>query len=666
MVLCKTDYKFKDLFYWVVFFKIAPVKQLIVEYQLPKILQQEKFQYAKRRLVVDYFGPYSVFGQYDLMFSFSTKDLIDGDRYLYSLLDYFNRDEDNILIKDFHKFLAFKWDFKYNTCNNLPCIAYSMIKHNYKKTAKTKRILSTYALHRDLVDFVKLKKNNYNLISSEEVGLNFEFLGALAWYECMVFYYGYNIDSLYEVDKYLRKHENVQAVNTTLLLDKNNRWTKNLILGNNKYFFVTQLAKDPIPNDSNLSNLKKSINSNLLFQNSWNHKTITIELTPAVDLDKYIYNLQNFPNVKYTKSFIARKHELTDVEDYKNHRLKTPRCKLPNPDFHLIDEYYKKILNNSISKRKLLALKSQVKMIRDVPTLRNVLPKNLIKSLDFLMRQNFDDSTIQHYISEFTSAISERLAGAQLDTIIGKDIGFLERHGSYQRLLFACESLILNCFNIYCRLRVPALKEKKPVLFIFFNYGARLSPEIPPQTTVLRTFSDTPIVIRLKMLKYKPWLWCTGLRELAKIVYIHETKRAVLELISEDPEVENFGNNFIRHFFLKDSFKRIIAEEMDFFQKVGIEKFRIKSSIREEVELKYQSLKLNQEWISEDFDKNKISEIQDCIREGHIFFKMTDSLFINFINAYQLLSRKEQLSPRSFFFIYIVIILEPSNNFGGH
>ncbi|MFW9972512.1 MAG: hypothetical protein ACFFDF_20165, partial [Candidatus Odinarchaeota archaeon] len=347
--------------------------------------------------------------------------------------------------------------------------------------------------------------------------------------------------------------------------------------------------------------------------------------------------------------FFSKRYDISSINNKNQNKNINLVVSVEEPIYDEIDKNYKTILKSSISKRKLLALKTQVEMILNVPTLRDVLPRNIIKSLDFLMTENFDDSSIQHYISEFTSAISERLSGAQLDTLIGKDIGFIERHGSYQRLLFACESLIIFCFNLYCRLMVPELKNRKPVIFIFFDYGARLSPEMPPQSVVLRSFSNTPIVIRLKMLKYKPWLWCTGLRELAKILYIYDTKKAVLELISEDPEVEIYSNNFLRHFYIKENYRRIIAEEIGLFNKEGINKYGIYHHKYEELEIIYQSLKIDRKWISDKISMTQIKNVQESIRKGHIFFKMNEELFLAFINAYQLMSRKEQSDPRCFF-----------------
>ena len=289
------------------------------------------------------------------------------------------------------------------------------------------------------------------------------------------------------------------------------------------------------------------------------------------------------------------------VEKSKETRL------VPSDKLKYFKKYFKKIEQRNISYRKLLALRTQLNIIINDKQNRYIFQENLINSIDFLLNKidKLSEETVQYYISEYGAAIKERLAGSQLDTSNHK--GFYYKSAGYQRLMLSCESLVLKCYFMYLEkvMNVAADFASRPVIFILFDYGARLSTKIPSEVIRLGLEENIPIILRLKMLKYKPWLWVTALREMARILYFISQGITPLEIFSEDPKIDAYTDSFLFHFLTEKNFLNVIKEELNYFEKIGHNSYKINPEVEEAVIRRYNSIDLTENYIKDAYLKEK-------------------------------------------------------------
>jgi hypothetical protein len=136
---------------------------------------------------------------------------------------------------------------------------------------------------------------------------------------------------------------------------------------------------------------------------------------------------------------------------------------------------------------------------------------------------------------------------------------------------------------------------------------------------------------------------------LSKLLFAFTAKRVAFEIISEDPKAQNFGDVFLHNFYSADNFKRILADEIGYFNRTGEDKFIINIDRIDEIRERFQSLPPGKQYLHSKFlDKELIENYKERILNGTIFFNMKDLEFVNFINAYQGLPRSKQSLPRTF------------------
>lgn len=642
---------FRDHLAWIALLKVAPQKQHLVESALQKCLS-DALDWEESPISA-FIGPYCVLGQYDVLFVLCTLDLTRADRFFYSAIDTINSLGQGRCITDYYKFVGYEWQIGPSPNHEMSCIAYTSIKYCYPSIGSTK----TSALEKAFLGNIERQLGPEIIIRP---------FGSFSSSELFIFFYSPNRSSNFEkIVRLCGKIESDELVSnavTSVVLDRagtqSGKWELNLTTG---YWLATQLVPKALIDDVSLKNLlyHHSLTKRAVLFSAQNHSIISVPIEDIKDLQHYLYNLWALPGLISTNSTIhLRKSIDGSRKRTEGPKLAREHSVAENLDLSNVGEIARRDLEaldkSTLPVRHIRTLRTQIKMLLSIPELSWIVPRNIQNTIDLLMREQsrLSDETIQCYISEFSSAMTERLAGLQLDTIVGKDIGFLERHGGHQRLILACESLFLRLYEIYAkkRLRYDAHQVPKITLFVFFDYGARMFPEIPPEIATLGMLEkDLPVIIRLKMLRYKPWLWANGIRELAKLLYGLTKLDPTPFLLPGSKKVQDFCDDFLLEFFSFANVTKMVAEEIGYFARRGMDRYRVFPAKYQDLQERLQSVAQRKGYIRDEMlDEKTLEEMETSLISGKIEWNLNDSRFVNFVNAFQRLDRKTQASPNPF------------------
>jgi hypothetical protein len=639
------------------FLKVYPYYQVEITnslYQLLEMLKTKDSDFLTMSI-----GPLFVFGQYDILFIIGTSDLARGNRLFYTIIEYLN----NLYpesIRDFYKTIGFEWLNDTNTEDKLNNLAYANLKFKYPAIRTLKNELLTETIQRTITNYIK----------DNDLGLFLRIFGSFSWNELTFLLRGSSYESIFKLSEVMNKNKLIADSTVILLRDiaspsiKLPKLPRNSVLLTQLYFHNDASANLFL---GTLRSRKLSVHDIL---KSFQHTIIRFDIKDVESIDSFWALLYTCQGIEYSKttlySPIDKRSDLCKVAKPKEHKIRDTIVSQYDKFTQILDE----IESASVSKRKLLALRTQLKILSNITQFRYILPDNIIKSIDYLLNETSDisEETIQYYISEYTAAVNERIAGAQLDAIIGKDIGFLERHASYQRLVLSCESLILKCYMLYIEkvLELDVDFANRPILFIFFDYGARMSNEIPSEIISQGVRENMPIILRLKMLKYKPWLWITGLRELSKLIYYLKEGMPPLDIFADESKLTSFSDNFICHFITKDNFKKLLKEELGYFEEKSFNTYNIYPEREEEIERRLDSIDFTGRFLRNSYIKDsEIEKYMNKLLTGELVFQMDDVMFFNFVNAYYSLDRIQQRSAKPLISFTLSLYWNHKSQIGG-
>ncbi|MEL7639268.1 MAG: hypothetical protein AAGU21_06445 [Solidesulfovibrio sp.] len=597
------------------------------------VIREILFYFKSDSIVDSFVGPFFTFGQYDIFFIINCDDMAKGSRAFYTLLDYVNYRRKKS-ITDFHVELGFEWEdinAKQEVFEN-DCEAYFSLKYNYGNNKKLNDDGLTNVLE-SLSDDI-----------GNELNSKIKIYGSMSWHEIGV----------------LVKNNCVAVFNS---IAQGN--TKKYIRDIRKIYFRSQTLRDTMDlearyidchvgfkssiNCTELDSYFRKLNTRTDLLQSMNNEYISARFNSYDTYINTIDALCESTAINFTKtSFYTHKKKC----DFNIHSEKTMLSQ-ENENVllkqNLLQKLYNRIDSVSVSKRKLYALRTSIRTLMANENYQYILPKKISKSITYIIKSNdISEETNQYYISEIESIIDQRLAGAQLDAVMGKDTRYNKGHTSYQRLLLACESLISRCFSLYITNHLH-LNLPKAHLFILFDYGSRLSSHIPPDIAIKGFQDDMPLIIRLKMLKYKPWLWITGLRELGRLTYSITNRKPSFSILAQDPKMIDFEDDFLCQFLTFTNFKRLLLEEMQFFEKINRNKMVIKYPLQDVFIARTNKLQRKSRLIDNFVDKEQISFYQENMKKGLILNDLSpDKNFLNFINAYYGFSRKQQSETKTF------------------
>ncbi len=607
--------------------------------------------------------PCTSLGQYDVVFGLPGPTVPDTSRRLYAILDTLNICLPGAL-RDFYRSVLFEWDLstldvdisQYNPLSDNSegqLLAYVTIKYQNLKDRTQYDKLAAATILNELNQIIS-DQNKYKSNKSH-IHLKFRAFGSLSWNELILFCYGTDYRSVNNLCGAYRASEYTTSKKWNYVLDP----TKKSYTFQKEMYIHTQVFPSSAFFSRTADKFLTKYNftpKNIVW--SHNHGILIYKPHNIYNFRLFFSELCSLPGLEYTNSSVYRSaKDIASENTYDSDKEYAPASYWSSCTNKNTLSVYKDTLNrieiHSIPRRKLMAMKSEIEIIKGISDYKHIFQENITQSLDFLIDRvgQFSDETVQYYISEFSAALQDKIAGSQLDVIIGKDVGFLEQHGNYPRLTFACEAFFNRCLNIYLKhINKDMSSDMKPVLLAFFDYGSRLSNEMPPEIISRGIDINLPIVIRLNMSRYKPWLWAIGLRQLSKLVFLKD-KFYVYQLVSEDPNVSQFGDRFIRQFFSAGNLARILQEELGFFKSQGKGQYLINPALEDTIIKRTEECEENyfHTFYCDDILKSaEVNKFKSKLRQGVIVFKMSNEDFINYINAYTELPRPDQAHAKCF------------------
>ncbi len=551
------------------------------------------------------------FGQYDVLAGIACPDLSRTSRIIYSTVDLINT---KLPVLDF----AFTFAYEITSHNvKSQTLGYINIKFKYPYTR-----INTETISLGIINELKQTTQRKGI----EVG--FRFFGSLGWHEMFIIVYGKQGEHLFELEEIInRQCKNIRTTNITCASDRLD-----------EIEFGTDLDVDiHISNDGKLGTSLDNT-PGLETYRSLNHSIINI---PLHGNQKFVYKqLWADNDLKFTRSIIKRKLKIDSSDKAKI--IDTISFTSNN-----IKDGVLRLESKPIAHRKLAAVLTDMAILRNNEEFKYIIPEKLFLFVSNLLDTGgLSDKTVQYYSSEIESILTERLAGGLHEVILGKDAGFFSKRNSYQRLLLACESLIETCYELYCsEVLVPDNKS----IYVFFDYGSRLSTEIPYEILKEKNRIQIPLIIRLRQLKYKPWLWMTALKELAKLIYSHDKIEEYLQVALGGDKIESFKYTLLRHFLTQSNFSKLLLEHKQAYRKTSYNKYVVSTKTLNECDEIIESLPNIEYIVDKYFNESMFFEFCEMFKMGGLCFNLRNKqCFLNFVNAYYSLELSVKYSPKAF------------------
>lgn len=185
----------------------------------------------------------------------------------------------------------------------------------------------------------------------------------------------------------------------------------------------------------------------------------------------------------------------------------------PRPDARLAKEVRRGLGHKlNIVKEQLEALKLQLTILHNDPRFRYLVPRSLLNSLQGLEegKESYPEGDIQGYIVTLQHVFQQRLAGSYPASSTGIVTGYADGFGGFQRILLAAECLLGRAM----RMMLPNILESQQIFVLFDHLGVH-EADLSIYKEVRRLSQQAPIIVRLTCLKYEPWSWHRGIRDIA-------------------------------------------------------------------------------------------------------------------------------------------------------
>lgn len=621
------QYAIANIFASVCFFRIKPDYIYKIHKLLNLILQQAK----REGLIVDNSEAYLSCGQYDIFAIYFSENLVDASKFFFGILDFILQQHPDSLI-DYHRSLNFPLKTNNSDNGTLNCIGYANIKYRYP-------------FNRNDLDYIgtSIISDVENHINDDNLQIRLTPYGSFSWNELMLLIYGNDYNNLFTIKDILSKN-NLIADN--VLVPLRDQYFSSIAF-NHQLQFETLFPNQPSPEIHSI--ISEETTENIFLSRSLNHFIVKFRSSSLTNLNNILRFFSTQITTNFTRTNMIKPIDFDDFVHSKHKHASSSTNPSSQYNLSKISHHIAKYSKQSDPRRKLLSLISHLKILRNNDQFRYILPKTIITYIEQLLKTNdITDETIQYYISEFEAIITQRISGSLHENTLGYDIGLLGRQSSYQCLLLACECMLQKCFNIFNF--ENDLSEYKNKIFIFFDYGSRRSSTIPQDIMLSKGLSSMPLMVRLKMLKYKPWLWITGLYEISKLTSPIFIAAKLFDTLLDFNGIDAFGHLYLYNFLTDQNFKKVLFEHTGYAECNKDNGYTI-NHLKE----KYVSNIISNLYGRRSFFRNKYindtltHEYSKKIKLGTIIFDLSDSeSFLNFINAYQELPLKIQMATKAF------------------
>lgn len=292
------------------------------------------------------------------------------------------------------------------------------------------------------------------------------------------------------------------------------------------------------------------------------------------------------------------------------------------------------------------AVKSQIQVLRNDPRFRYLIPPGLLQTLENLEFDSpfYSPSDVSGYISTLRHVIHQRLAGTYPTAATGIVTGYADGYGGYQRIILAAEALLARSLRIMLGgiFRIP------PMLVLFDQRGLH-QYDFNIYEAVRKATKGAPLIVRLQALKYEPWYWHRGIRDIA--LWCVELERFVKREVSGAAFLDfalskpgDFATRMLnRRLYIR---LRAFEAETPLATRTETGEFLLRRGV-------YESLRKDVAGCHDitkdsEYSSKKVSEISEGLMDGEIFSEelREDFAFRHFVNAYYSLPREDRKLPR--------------------
>jgi len=433
----------------------------------------------------------NVIGKYDLALPLEGEGLPVLSRAAYNVVAFLEQKLPGSVV-DFLKIPAFRWgDFPLSPS---PANSVALVQ------IKLKRPLRTFAD----------KKTVLKAVAALSPRFTFDLWGGLSWHEIIVDLAGPNFHTVPEFfvalfqDNYARK--NVSEYSSIPVWNHRAQYEK-------FDFRLHQLLK-ATDYEKSLQNLDSddTMEARLGFIDLATTSVIHTIEELETNLREYEESASRVGRKKYSSVLGFRPQFIR--EDRRDPPSTVKTAPSPPPDTRQARDMRSGIglkLNN-IAQEKLEALRLQLAILRNDPRFRYLVPQPLLNSLQWLEegKETYPEGDIQGYIVTLQHVFQQRLAGTYPASSTGIVTGYADGFGGFQRILLAAESLLGRAMHMM----LPNILEKQQIFVLFDHLGVH-EADLSIYKEVRRLSQQAPIIVRLTCLKYEPWSWHRGIRDIA-------------------------------------------------------------------------------------------------------------------------------------------------------
>lgn len=609
--------------------------------------------------VTSFDGPYITLGQHDLFLQIYGTRVDAMMRSFYAMIDTLLGFSD-LYVRDFVKTIGFTWldPAADDIVQELPPVAHMFVKY---------RLPLESSAHHDSLIVDRIRQVTRRWIQEHQPSIECRLFGHFSWHETSVAVYGGSYSDACKIrDEILSIRQVWDVTVIPFLVEANDGACSGLSSGHSAAYPVyleTLLKGDYSRIHTPTGDGKvriQAVNTLGPFGRRVRYKCSSaaeaVSVLRALSCDPYVQGVASMveagrvdprglrPDAKHKQAELPPRPKYADVASSLGKRID-----------HLC-------AHRTIVARKFEATKTQISVVRSSAQYRYVVPKVLEEAIDLLLKEDIDEEVLEFYFREIRQSLQQRLAGSGLGGNCGNAVGIFERFGGYQEFALACESLLIRCYRYFVMARFETDLDKvgSPIFLVSFDYGLHYWTGTPSEVYKVGIQHNLPIVVRLPLVKYRPYLWINGLRELANWIFCLYQASSVEDKLFLDREtnraLERFADTLVCSFISKKHYARLLGEQLGLWEPAGKNRARMDCVVFRELQNRLDGISARS-WmkfgISEGRSEREIVDKAEHYRramcDGRLILDvMSASDFVCFLNAYYGLERAIQASPKAF------------------
>ncbi len=591
-------------------------------------------------------GPFLAFGDHDVVFTVTCDTLDGGARFVYDLIDCINR-QTPVPIVDFMKIPGFVWQDEHSALTEPPlgALAYVHVKlrdgPEYYRRDKllTESVLSWVAGPAQAIPGLS----------------DIRVLGGLGWDECLCVLFGTDHSAALTFAREISRLNEVSCTSTIPVLAVPSLDEEGFGVAAGTY----RNADHPLEAICFASTREHEVIERaaqhgfsptcLAFGHySYMYRVRTVSV---VDAMRFVITFDEMaPRVAHSTALLFP--QACGEQQSSDQPLQVPLP--PKEDWEGFRATRKTRRTEQVAVRKLRAIASQLRSAAGNPQVPQAVPIQLESAIAVLLEEyrekGITDVSLQYFMSELRSALHQRLKGSMVGAFMGRLHGLYEQYGGEQRLVIACEALLTECFRFYSedgggkKRRAAAAV---PLFLVCFGGSPGGQADLPSELYGLGLEDRVPIVVRLPMWKYSPWMWAAGLRVVGRWLRdsgLAKSSRQTGAVAVRDVLTRRVASDeFVCNFLTKRNYKRLLAAEFNVVEEGSGGALAVNTNVAD-----YVGNRIWQITAEPELDVALLDRYRALLSEGTVCLDVTRSKadFLAFLNAYFGMPVTDQRSAR--------------------